>query len=168
MSCRHASGLTVIHNCWIAPGPAMLANSTTLLPGRWMQGETFQPGPNSRAATAPVPSVAMPPCPLPPVGFSELIERVSALESRARLPRCSPKPLNAMLMLPDLHEARPPPNRQTCAHYLCQPTHWLTGLPAHTAGASDQQSKYSSLLRYPPLRMERTRVEHPTPRSDGA
>src|SRR5256886_6729032 len=51
-------------------------------------GETFQPWPSSRAAAAPVPSVALPPCPLAPVGFSALIERVWALESRVRLPRC--------------------------------------------------------------------------------
>src|ERR671937_452101 len=58
-----------------------------------MEGETFQPRPSSRAATAPVPSVALPPCPLAPVGFSALIERVWAVDSRARLPRSRPRPL---------------------------------------------------------------------------
>ena len=32
----------------------------------WMEGEIFQPWPSSRPASAPVPSVAMPPWPFAP------------------------------------------------------------------------------------------------------
>src|SRR5690606_4075137 len=39
-------------------------------------GETFQPWPRSRAASAPVPSVARPPPPTEPSKFSGLMERV--------------------------------------------------------------------------------------------
>src|SRR5436190_10190592 len=64
-----------------------------------MLGETFQPCPRSRAASAPVPSVAMPPPPLAPSKFSGLIERVRAPEMRARLPSPIPRPLNAAKLL---------------------------------------------------------------------
>jgi hypothetical protein len=50
-------------------------------------GETFHPCPSSRLAPCPVPVVAMPALPFSPVRFSGLIERVSALESRQRLPK---------------------------------------------------------------------------------
>jgi hypothetical protein len=63
-------------------------------------GEIFQPWPNSRPGIAPVPSVAIPPAPLAPVKFSGLIERDSAFESRDKLPRCTPKPLNAVTERP--------------------------------------------------------------------
>ncbi|MEZ4715087.1 MAG: hypothetical protein R2851_03205 [Caldilineaceae bacterium] len=53
----------------------MSASVTVVLPGMWMEGETFQPWPSSRAESAPVPSVALPPAPLAPVKFSALIER---------------------------------------------------------------------------------------------
>jgi hypothetical protein len=52
-----------------------------------IQGEIFQPCPSSRAAMAETPSVDMPPWPLAPVKFSALIERVRAVETRARFPR---------------------------------------------------------------------------------
>src|SRR3990170_3320776 len=56
-------------------------------------GETFQPRPRSRAAFAPVPSVAIPPRPFSPVKFSGLIERVSALDRRYRSPTPVVRPL---------------------------------------------------------------------------
>jgi hypothetical protein len=52
----------------------------------------FQVRPSSRDGTLPVPSVAMPALPLAPVKFSALIERVSALERRERLPIWLPNP----------------------------------------------------------------------------
>ena len=74
---------------------AVISARVALLSGAmWMLGETFQPWPSSRAAAAPVPCVARPPCPGAPPGFSGLIERVTASESSARLPRLSPNPLN--------------------------------------------------------------------------
>src|SRR5690349_19610651 len=59
-----------------------------------IEGDTFQPCPSSRAALAPVPSVAMPPLPGSPLKFSGLMERVTAFDSRDRLPGCIFKPLN--------------------------------------------------------------------------
>jgi hypothetical protein len=47
-------------------------------------GEIFQPWPRSRAHSAPVPSVARPPAPGSPVGFSALIERLFAWVSWVR------------------------------------------------------------------------------------
>src|ERR671936_2290140 len=101
---RHAVGCTVIQMCWMAPGPSISASTAVLWPATLMEGETFQPRPNSRAATAPVPSMALPPFPLAPVGFSALSERVWAVDSRARLPRCRPRPskgrpIEALLLL---------------------------------------------------------------------
>jgi hypothetical protein len=60
-----------------------------------MDGDTFQPRPSERAGDAPVPSVARPPPPTAPSKFSGLIDRDCAFDSRDRLPRCSPRPLNA-------------------------------------------------------------------------
>src|SRR5439155_1452949 len=50
----------------------------------WTHGETFQPGPRSRAAFAPMPSVARPPWPGAPEKFSGLIDRERASDSRVR------------------------------------------------------------------------------------
>src|SRR5437763_11174335 len=108
---RHVVGCTVIQMCWMAPGPSISASTAVLWPATLMEGETFQPWPSSRAAPAPVPSVALPPCPLAPVGFSALIERVWAVDSRARLPRCRPRPLKEgstevlLLLCPKAHGA---------------------------------------------------------------
>src|SRR5881392_3304651 len=63
-----------------------------------MEGETFHPCPSSRAATAPVPSVAIPAFPLSPVKFSALIDRVFAFDRRERLPRLMFSPLNAAIV----------------------------------------------------------------------
>ena len=79
--------------CWIAPGPWMSAKVAVLCGAITMEGEIFQPWPRSRAAFAPVPSVAIPPRPFSPVKFSALIERVFALERRDKLPNPMPKPL---------------------------------------------------------------------------
>ena len=54
----------VIQMCWIAPGPAISASVNICFGAIFTDGETFQPWPRSRAALAPVPSVALPPCPL--------------------------------------------------------------------------------------------------------
>src|SRR5215217_7128520 len=74
-----------------------------------MLGEIFHPCPSSRAATAPVPSVAMPPAPFAPSKFSGLIERVTAVESRERLPRCIPSPLNDLLLTLASPDRKPSP-----------------------------------------------------------
>src|SRR5690348_8524216 len=78
----------------MAPGPVISA-TVNVCPGMiFTDGDTFQPWPKSREAVLPVPSVAIPPLPFSPVGFSGLIERVFAFESRGRLPRFKPSPLN--------------------------------------------------------------------------
>src|SRR5207253_8309944 len=61
-------------------------------------GELFQPRPTSRAGLAPVPSVARPPCPGAPEKFSGLIDRVRAADTRAKLPRPRPSPLNSVIL----------------------------------------------------------------------
>ena len=63
-----------------------------------MEGETFHFCPGPRAWTAPVPSVAMPPRPFSPVKFSGEMDRVRAPDSRYRLPRLTPSPLNGVVM----------------------------------------------------------------------
>src|SRR5579859_6447322 len=98
MLCRQLP-VGVIQICWIAPAPLISANRR-VSPGEMrIDGEIFQPLPKSRAAFAPVPSVAMPPLPFSPVKFSGLIERDLALDSRARLPRVSPSPLYVAMIL---------------------------------------------------------------------
>ena len=80
--------------CWIAPGPAISASVKTCFGAIFTEGETFQPCPRSRAALAPVPVVARPPCPLAPVKFSGLIDRDFARERRKRSPTPLVSPLN--------------------------------------------------------------------------
>ena len=77
----------VIQICWMAPEPWMSASVKVFPASICTDGEIFQPCPSSRAACAPVPSVAIPPLPFSPVKFSGLIDRDFALESRGRLPR---------------------------------------------------------------------------------
>src|SRR5713226_9550214 len=82
---------------WIAPGPSMLAR-TKVSPGPICTlGEIFQPRPRSLAARAPVPAVAMPPCPGAPEKFSGLMDRVRAWDSRARFPSPMPSPLKSLI-----------------------------------------------------------------------
>src|SRR5258706_15155045 len=59
-----------------------------------MLGDTFHPWPSSRAGTAPVPSVAIPPLPLLPSKFSAVIDGVCAAERRDRFPSAIPSRLN--------------------------------------------------------------------------
>src|SRR5215470_18219104 len=73
---RHWSGCVVSQICRITPGPSTSAIIAICPDGISMLGETFQPRPSSRAAAAPVPSLAIPPEPLAPVGFSALTERL--------------------------------------------------------------------------------------------
>src|SRR5688572_3462180 len=74
--------------CWTTPGPSIPARSAVTPAAISIEGETFHPRPRSRAAAAPVPSVAPPPAPGAPVGFSGLMERVTAVSSSA-IPGCS-------------------------------------------------------------------------------
>src|ERR1035437_8225289 len=84
----------LIHIDWIAPGPLISANAKSS-PGLMTKyGETFQSCPRSRAQAAAAPSVDMPALPFAPVWFSGLIDRVWAFDSRDRLPRPMPRPLN--------------------------------------------------------------------------
>src|SRR3954470_18788313 len=76
----------------------MSAIVTVVRGGITMLGDTFQPTPRSRAAKAPVPSVALPPPPFCPSKFSALIERVCAPDSRERFPRLIPRPLKGALI----------------------------------------------------------------------
>src|SRR3954447_25546816 len=78
----------------MAPGPVISARVKTCFAAILTDGETFQPRPRSRAAPAPVPSVALPPSPLAPVKFSGLIDRVFALDRRDRSPMPVVMPLN--------------------------------------------------------------------------
>jgi hypothetical protein len=75
---RQFDGCVVIQMCCTVPGPSISARQAVVPAGTSIEGETFQPRPRSRAASAPVPSVAPPPAPGAPVGFSGLIERVTA------------------------------------------------------------------------------------------
>ena len=95
---RQNPGKAVIQICWIAPGPWISATVNVWCGSIRTEGDTFQPRPRSFAATAPVPSVAMPPAPLAPVKFSALIERDFARDRRARLPMPSPRPLNGCVI----------------------------------------------------------------------
>src|SRR5438552_853650 len=94
---RHCWGATVFQICWMAPGPSISARVTVVFAGTWIEGDTFHPCPSSRAATAPVPSRAIPALPFSPVKFSALIERVFAFDNRERLPRLMFSPLNAAI-----------------------------------------------------------------------
>jgi len=58
---------------------------------RVIDGDTFQPWPSSRAAGAPVPSVAMPPAPFAPVKFSGLTDRVTPSASCHNSPMRAPR-----------------------------------------------------------------------------
>jgi len=78
----------------MAPGPSISASVKVSLASICTDGEIFHPWPSSRAACAPVPSVAMPPLPFSPVKFSGLIERVLAFDSRESVPIPRPRPLD--------------------------------------------------------------------------
>ena len=58
---------------WIAPGPSISAIVNSSPGCTHTAGAIFHPFPRSGAAFAPKPSVALPPSPLSPVGFSALI-----------------------------------------------------------------------------------------------
>src|SRR5215212_10189133 len=67
------------------PEPSMPAIGNVVPGAMITEGETFQPTPRSRAASAPVPRVALPPRPLAPSKFSALIDRVVTLRNLAML-----------------------------------------------------------------------------------
>src|SRR6185437_4015522 len=72
---RSLAGGTASHMCRITPGPATSATVCVPPAAISTDGDTFQPGPRSLAAAAPVPVAAPPPALLPPAGFSGLTER---------------------------------------------------------------------------------------------
>src|SRR5712664_2844116 len=72
-----------------------MSASTFTSPGSiTMYGETFHPRPSLRAGLFTGSGDAIAPLPFSPVGFSGLIERLSALDRIGRLPICMPRPLN--------------------------------------------------------------------------
>src|SRR5262245_20078868 len=79
---RQCDWCDVSQMCRITPGPARFASTAVEPAGTSMLGETFQPGPSSRAAPAPVPSVAAAPRPFSPVGFSGLTDLLRPAVSR--------------------------------------------------------------------------------------
>src|SRR5690554_4556575 len=87
----------------MAPGPSISA-MVKVSPGLIVtNGFTFQPCPRSRAGFVALAvlrgalgsGIAIPPFPFSPVKFSGLIERVSALDSRYRLPIFISRPLKS-------------------------------------------------------------------------
>src|SRR6267378_4154468 len=83
-----------------------MSASTFTSPGSiTIYGETFHPRPSLRAGLLTGSGDAIAPLPFSPVGFSGLIERLSAFDRIGRLPRCMPRPLNDAM--------RPPPS-QAC------------------------------------------------------
>src|ERR1700757_5043447 len=90
---RHAP-VGVIQICAIPPAPEISASTFTSPGSITTYGATFHPRPNFRAGLLARSGVAIAPLPFSPVGFSGLIERLSASESIARLPMCMPSPLN--------------------------------------------------------------------------
>ena len=102
-------------------------------------GDIFQPGPRSRAALAPSPSVARAPPAFSPVMFSALMDRERASDTRQRLPRCMPRPLNccaisAVICLTYVPFVSGPPVRRERVDYLadrCRKSE--AGIPGSTA-----------------------------------
>src|SRR5271166_3378876 len=84
----------VIQICAIAPAPEISASTFTSPGSMTTYGETFQPRPSFRAGLLALSGRAVAPLPFSPVGFSGLIERLSASERIARFPICMPSPLN--------------------------------------------------------------------------
>jgi hypothetical protein len=84
---RQLSVWVVIQMWVIRPGPSISARSNVAPGAMSTLGETFHPGPRSRAHSAPVPSVARPPPPADPSKFSGLIDLVRTARSRATEPR---------------------------------------------------------------------------------
>src|SRR5215831_11482119 len=81
----------------MAPGPLISAIVYVSFGLMTTNGFTFHPCPNSLALFAALPfcSVAIPPFPGPPVGFSGLIERLFASLKRNKLPGFMLRPLKA-------------------------------------------------------------------------
>src|SRR6266436_797589 len=90
---RHAP-VGVIQMWAIAPAPDISARTFTSPGSITTYGATFHPRPSFRAGLLAGSGIAMAPLPFSPVGFSGLIDRLSAFESIARLPMCMPSPLN--------------------------------------------------------------------------
>src|SRR5271156_441584 len=90
---RHAP-VGVIQICAIAPAPAISASTFTSPGSMTTYGATFHPRPSFRAGLFAGSGVAIAPLPFSPVGFSALIDRLSAADRSARLPMWMPSPLN--------------------------------------------------------------------------
>ena len=63
-------------------------------------GLTFQPCPRPSLACDATPSTSMPPRPRSPLGFSGLIERVSASASRHTFANPTPNPFHPVVIVP--------------------------------------------------------------------
>src|SRR3989304_2092387 len=93
MSLRHHLGFTVIQMWEMAPEQPISARTAVSPLATVMHGRTFHPRPSSRAAESG-PGSSLAPPPGLPSGFSALIERERASESRARFPRPMSSPSN--------------------------------------------------------------------------
>src|SRR5271167_3942771 len=95
----------VIQICAIAPAPLISAITFTSPGSITTYGETFHPRPSFRAGLFDLSGCAIAPLPFSPVGFSGLIERLSAVDRIARLPMCMPSPLNDAIACASLSQA---------------------------------------------------------------
>src|SRR5271154_4011316 len=95
----------VIQICAIAPAPPISASTFTSPGSITTYGATFHPRPSFRAGLLAGSGSAIAPLPFSPVGFSGLIERLSAAERIARLPMCMPSPLNDAIACALLEQA---------------------------------------------------------------
>src|SRR6266436_3539907 len=89
---RHAP-VGVIQMWAIAPAPDISARTFTSPGSITTYGATFHPRPSFRAGLFAGSGSAIAPLPFSPVGFSGLIERLSAFDRIARLPMYMPSPL---------------------------------------------------------------------------
>src|SRR5271155_3287365 len=92
----------VIQICAIAPAPPISASTFTSPGSITTYGATFHPRPSFRAGLLAGSGIAIAPLPFSPVGFSGLIERLSAAERIARLPHVHAEPVERC------HRVRPP------------------------------------------------------------
>src|SRR5947209_271317 len=99
-------------------------------------GETFQLWPRSRAACAPVPSVARPPWPGSPEKFSGLIDRDRSADKRANAARSTADSVAGTLHLIDM----PRPFRADQVGSLLRPPELLAAREQHARGALSREA----------------------------
>src|SRR5260370_12214590 len=112
MTLERQSPVGVIEIAAIGPAPAMSARTFPSPGSITMYGETFHPRPSLRAGLFAGSGEAIAPLPFSPVGFSGLIERLSAFDRIERLPMCMPRPLNDAIACDFQPSGRLPKERQ--------------------------------------------------------